>query len=93
MKKIVTAIAGVVIVCALSGCVTESLKTEQQKERLSLRHKQQADREVARAEVEFDVSAAMTAMAADKLEKAKKKQKQVDADFQSILCPPLDVSF
>lgn len=92
MKKMIIAIAGVAVVCALSGCAGDSLKAQQEKERTALSNKQQADRQVDRSKKALVVSTAVTADAAHNLEQAKQKQKDADATLQSILFPSLSIS-
>ena len=92
MKKMISVLTGVVIVCALSGCASGSLKAQQEKERSALSNKQQADRQVERSKKTLVVSTAVTAEAAHNLEQAKQKQKDADANLQSILFPSLSVS-
>lgn len=93
MKKILTALSGVVIVCALSGCVSDSLKTQQEKERTALSQKQRADRQVERAKDELAISSALTADATHHLKQARQKQADADAILQDILFPQKDLVF
>ncbi|CAI2428830.1 Uncharacterised protein [Serratia proteamaculans] len=93
MKKIISVLTGVVIACALSGCASGSLKAQQAKEHSALSDKQQADRQVERSKKVLVVSTVATADAAHNLEQAKQKQKDADANLQSILFPPLSESF
>lgn len=93
MKKILTAISGVVVACALSGCVSYSLKTQQEKERSALSNKQEADREVDRSEKALVVSTAITADATHRLKQARQKQTDANAELQNVLSPSSEVSF
>ena len=93
MKKMITVLSGVVIACALSGCVSGALHTQQEKERSALSNKQQADREVDRSEKALVVSTAVTADAAHRLKLAKQKQAGANTELQSVLFPTADVSF
>lgn len=93
MKNIIITLSGVLLVCTLGGCVSQPLKSEQQAERQALENKQQADRQVERSKKALVVSTTVTADAAHNLEQAKQKQKDADANLQSILFPPLSESF
>lgn len=93
MKKMITVLSGVVIACALSGCVSGSLNTQQEKERSALSNKQQADREVDRSEKALVVSTAAAADAAHRLNLAKHKQSDANTELQNVLFPTADVSF
>lgn|GEM_PF-6416215 len=93
MKKMITVLAGVVVACALSGCISDSLKTQQEQERTALNQKQHADRKVERAEKALAVSSTATADATRHLEQAKQTQAEADADLQNVLFPPGYVLF
>lgn len=92
MKKMITVLTGVAIACALSGCASGPLKTQQENERTALSHKQQADRQVERSKKALVVSTAATAGAAHHLEQARQKQAEANTDLQNVLFPPRDVS-
>ena len=85
MKKISIAL----ICAALSGCTSEQLKSTKKTERQALGNKQQADRQVERAQNTLAASTAITAAAAN-LAAKKQKQQQAEADLQQILCPQPD---
>ncbi|MRT11084.1 hypothetical protein GJV07_02115 [Enterobacteriaceae bacterium RIT711] len=87
MKKIIIAFTGVAFACALSACSSPELKAQQKTERQVLETKQQADRQVERADKSLVLSVASTAAATANL--TAKKQAQVDADaaLQQQLCP------
>lgn len=88
MKKIRIALICAALSCvALSGCTSDQLKSTQKTERQALGNKQQADRQVERAQTALAASTATTAAAAANLAAKKQKQQQADADLQQILCP------
>lgn len=86
-KRNITALAAVLSCLLLSGCVSDSLRTEQKTERQAMADKQQADRQVERAKEE--VAAATLSLEVSQANLVAKKQKQTEADaaLQQILNP------
>lgn len=87
MKKIRVALTCAVLACALTGCTSDQLKSEQKTERQALQAKQKSDRQVERAESSLVLSTAGTTAAKANLAAKKQAQKQADADLQQIICP------
>lgn len=88
MKKLTfTAFAALFSCVLLSGCVSDSLRTEQKTERQAMADKLQADRQVERAQKE--VASSALALEASQANLAAKKKKQADADaaLQQVLNP------
>lgn len=76
-----------VLACALTGCTSDQLRSEQKTERDALQAKQKADRQVEHAESTLVVSAAGTAAATANLAEKKQAQQQADAALDEIICP------
>lgn len=87
MKKIRIALTCVVLACALTGCTSDQLKSEQEAERQALQAKQKSDRQVEHAESTLALSTAGTAAAKANLAAKKQAQQQANTDLEQIICP------
>lgn len=93
MQKIRIALICVALSCvALSGCTSGQLKSSQKTERQALSNKQQADRQVERAEKELALTSSLNAAAMANLLAKKKKQKEATQVMQEQFCGP-EVAF
>ena len=87
MKKILIAVVGAAIGCALSGCTSDQLKAEHQTERQALASTQKADRQVERAQKAVATTTAASAAAKANLVAKQQTQRQADAALQQLVCP------
>lgn len=91
MKKLYyTAIAAALSCALLSGCASSDLRTEQKAERQAMADKQEADRQVERAQQAVGASALALSASQANLVAKKQKQKEADAALEQILNPTPD---
>lgn len=86
-KHMITALAAALSCALLSGCVSDSVRDEQKAERQALANKQQADRQVDRAQKEVAGSALALEVSEANLAAKKQKQAEADAALQQVLNP------
>lgn len=86
-KPFITAIAAALSCALLSGCVSDSVRDEQKAERQALANKQEADRQVDRAQKEVGAAALTLSAAQANLVAKKQKQAEADAALQRVLNP------
>lgn len=87
MQKIRIALICAALSCvALSGCTSDQLKSTQKTERQALSNKQQADRQVERAQKELALTSSLNAAAMANLLAKKKEQKEAVQVMQEQFC-------